>query len=56
MKVIKIFLLKLLKLFFILPNKKKYFQTNNNTDYLILKNLYELKKIKKNDLINFRKK
>ena len=56
MKVIKIFFFKILKLFFILPNKKKYFQTNNHTDYLILKNLYELKKISEIGLNNFRKK
>lgn len=56
MNFIKIILFKLLKFFFILPNKKKYFQINNDSDYLILKNLYELKKISKIGLNNFKKK
>ena len=56
MKNIKIFLYKVLKFIFILPNKKKYFSFKKDTDYLILENLNEFKEISKIGLGNFKKK
>lgn len=55
MRNIKIFLYKILKFVFILPNKKKYFLVKKNSDYLILENLNELKEISKISLSNFEK-
>lgn len=56
MKKIKIFLYKILKYIFSLPNKKKYFLFKKETDYLILENLYELEEIIKIGLNNFKQK